>query len=185
MSDLAWHLAAIHLARRPSLTIRLAAPEEFPAIGDLTHAAYTSDYTDLPTEYREQLRRPEDLVEDFEVWVAEDSVTQALLGTVSVLRPGRDLDGRLGPGELYFRLLAVHPSARGLGIGAALTTFAIDFARQRGLARVVLNSGPDMLGAHALYRKLGFERQPSREGTIVLHGRELTLFTFTRDVDAR
>lgn len=48
--------------------------------------------------------------------------------------------------------------------------------------RVVMNSGPYMLGAHALYFKLGFRRESAREGTIVIDGRELTLLTFVLDV---
>jgi ribosomal protein S18 acetylase RimI-like enzyme len=169
----------------PSATvhIRSARADEYPAIGALTHAAYTHDYADLPAHYREELKHPEALLDAFDFFVAEDAGSGELVGTVALLRPGLDQDGRIGADELYFRLLATHPSARGRGIGAELTRFAVDQARERGQRAVVLNSGPDMLGAHALYRKLGFTRRAEREDTIVLpDGRTLQLLTFVLDL---
>ncbi|GAA2047650.1 GNAT family N-acetyltransferase [Leifsonia soli] len=165
--------------------IRPAGPDEYPAIGELTHAAYTTDYTDLSPHYRDELKHPEALLDDFEFFVAEDTGTGQLLGTIALLRPGRDQGGQIAQDELYFRLLATHPSARGRGIGIALTQFALDQAAQRGQRAVVMNSGPVMVGAHALYRKLGFRREPDREGIVELpDGRSLQLLTFVRDVGA-
>jgi ribosomal protein S18 acetylase RimI-like enzyme len=165
-----------------ALQIRLASPDELARVGELTYAAYSHDYDDLPADYAAQLRHPEHLVGEFEVYVAVDAAGE-FVGTVAVLRDGFDQEGRIAPGEeLYFRLLATAPTARGRGIGAALTTFVIDLARQRGSVRVVMNSGPDMLGAHALYYKLGFSRAGERETTFVSGGRELTLLTFVIDV---
>ncbi|WP_426625666.1 GNAT family N-acetyltransferase [Leifsonia sp. McL0607] len=170
----------------PAATVRIrpAAEGEFAAIGELTYAAYSHDYTDLSDDYRQQLRHPETLLDAFDFFVAEDAVTGTLVGTIAVLRAGHDQHGHVGPNELYFRLLATHPSARGRGIGAELTRFAMAEARRRGQRAVVLNSGPEMLGAHALYRKLGFSRRAEREGVIVLpDGRELQLLTFVLDLE--
>jgi len=166
-----------------TFVIRPASPDEFPAIGELTHSAYTHDYDDLPANYREELKHPEALADEYEFFVAEDARTGALLGTIALLRQGIDDGGRIGPDELYFRLLATHPEARGRGIGIALTEFAMEQAAARGQHAVVMNSGPDMLGAHALYRKLGFSRRSEREGTIALpDGRTLQLLTFVREL---
>ncbi|KQR51347.1 hypothetical protein ASF88_19490 [Leifsonia sp. Leaf336] len=172
-------------AAHPSSTVRIrgALVNEYPAIGALTHAAYTHDYGDLPAHYREELKHPEALLDAFDFFVAEDESSGELVGTIALLRPGLDQDGRIGSDELCFRLLATHPSARGRGIGAELTRFAVDQARGRGQRAVVLNSGPDMVGAHALYRKLGFTRRAEREDTIVLpDGRTLQLLTFVLDL---
>ncbi len=167
------------------IRIRAAADDEFAAIGALTHAAYTHDYDDLPERYREELKHPEALAGEFEFFVAEDTATGELVGTVALLRPGFDMHGEIASDELYFRLLATSPTARGRGVGIALTEFAIDEAQARGARAVVLNSGPDMLGAHALYRKLGFSRRSEREGVIELpDGRRLELLTFVRDLAA-
>lgn len=172
------------VAPEQTLLIREALPHEYEAIGELTHAAYTYDYTDLPDDYLEQLRHPELLLDTFEIWVAQDAESGDLLGTIALLRTGHDENQRIGADELYFRLLATHPAARGRGIGIALTDFAIEQATARGRTAVVLNSGPEMVGAHALYSKLGFTRRSEREETIVLpDGRELDLFTFVLDLD--
>lgn len=164
--------------------IRPAADGEFGAIGELTHAAYSHDYTDLSDDYQEQLRHPETLADAFDFFVAEDEATGDLVGTIAVLRAGHDQHGSIAPHELYFRLLATHPAARGRGIGAELTRFAMAEARRRGQRAVVLNSSPEMLGAHALYRKLGFTRRAEREGVVILpDGRELQLLTFVLDLE--
>ncbi|RDV45152.1 GNAT family N-acetyltransferase [Leifsonia sp. ku-ls] len=169
----------------PTFHIRPATDAEFPAIGALTHAAYTHDYTDLPANYREELKHPEALADAFAFFVAEDDVSGELLGTIAILRPGQDMHGRIGPDELYFRLLATHPEARGRGVGIALTEFAVEQAAARGARAVVLNSGPEMVGAHALYRKLGFSRRSEREGVVELpDGRSFVLLTFVRDLAA-
>lgn len=168
-----------------AVRIRPAADGEYGAIGALTYAAYSHDYTDLSDDYREQLKHPETLLDAFDFFVAEDEATGELVGTVAVLRVGHERVARVEPHELYFRLLATHPSARGRGIGAQLTRFAMAEARRRGRRAVVLNSGPEMLGAHALYRKLGFSRRSEREEVIVLaDGRELELLTFVLDLEA-
>jgi hypothetical protein len=59
----------------------------------------------------------------------------------------------------------------------------IELAGQRGLERVVMNSGPQMVGAHALYAKLGFTRLHDREREIVDGGRTFRLLAFTIDVE--
>lgn len=96
--------------------------------------------------------------------------------------PGAWSTGEAGPVVGLGRGESLVAASRGRGIGASLTTFAIDLARARGRARVVMNSGPYMLGAHALYFKLGFERVAEREGVIVSSGRELQLLTFVLKV---
>jgi ribosomal protein S18 acetylase RimI-like enzyme len=167
-----------------AVRIRPAVMGEYAAIGELTYAAYSHDYTDLSDDYREQLRHPETLLDAFDFFVAEDESTGELVGTVAVLRSGHDQQGRIAAHELYFRLLATHPAARGRGIGAALTRFALAEAQRRGQRAVVLHSGPEMRGAHALYRKLGFTRRSEREEIIVLaDGRELELLTFVLDLE--
>lgn len=55
--------------------------------------------------------------------------------------------------------VVVDENARGLGIGEALTTAAVDEARGRGVRSIDLTSRPSREVANALYRKLGFERR--------------------------
>lgn len=56
------------------------------------------------------------------------------------------------------RFLAVAPSARGMGIGKALTTACIQKARESGLAQVILHTTLTMMTAWKMYEKMGFRR---------------------------
>ena len=51
----------------------------------------------------------------------------------------------------------------GRGLGRLLTEFVVMLGVERGVDRVVMNSGTDMLAAHALYESMGFVRLSERE----------------------
>lgn len=158
------------------LRVRLVAPHEHERVARLTLDAYGHDY-ELPDDYRASLADVATRAREHEVWVAEDLATGELLGTVATPRPGAHISELGRDGELDFRLLAVDPAARRRGIGALLTEHVIALARQRQLDRVVMNSGPQMTGAHALYLRLGFVRLTERE-TRVVHGGTLLAFGY-------
>ncbi|MDD7960944.1 GNAT family N-acetyltransferase [Microbacterium thalli] len=165
-----------------TVTIRLVRTEEYERAGEVTVRAYAHDYGDLSDGYLSSLSDVAARVRRGDVWVAVDP-DGALLGTVWVSRPNRALADVARPGETDFRQLAVAPEARGRGIGEALTRHVLDLARERGSHRVVMNSGPEMTGAHALYRKLGFHRLTEREGSIEVEpGRVIDLLAFGYDV---
>lgn len=164
------------------LTIRLVRTEEYSRAGDVTVDAYLASYGDLSEGYLASLRDVARRVTEGDVWVAVDD--DEIVGTVWVSRPNRPLNPDIGrPGETDFRQLAVAPAARGRGVGAALTRHVIALARERGSHRVVMNSGPEMTVAHALYAKLGFRRLPERERPRELEpGRTVTLLAFGYDL---
>jgi len=153
-------------------------PDEFAADDALVEAAYSHDYGprdhgDDPF-YRAQWRSVA-----YEVQVARDAATGELLGSVTIPRPGGEevvADAR--GDELGFRLLATSPRARRRGIGEALVRRVVAIAAERGYAGVVMKSQPVMVGAHALYRKLGFERDPERDGLWEGDERVLDLHAF-------
>ena len=66
-------------------------------------------------------------------------------------------------GEREFRLLGVHPDARGTGAGEALVRACLERALDAGADRVVIWSQPSMLAAHRLYERAGFVRAPDRD----------------------
>ena len=170
------------LGKTDGIRVRLVRSDEIERVADLTENAYVSDYPGIPDGYRASLRDVATRAREHEIWVAEDVATGSILGTVATPRPGSWISELGRDGELDFRLLAVDPSARGRGIGELLTRHVIGLARTRGLSRVVMNSGPEMLGAHRLYDRLGFARLPDRSVTFTDSGQTITLLTFGLDV---
>lgn len=162
-----------------AVVVRLVRPEEHDAVGDLLERAYGADYV-LSETYRESLHAVAERAAEHEVWVAVDEFVDALLGTVATPRAGRSISELALPGELDFRLLGVDPAARRRGIGRLLTEHVIALARERGATRIVMNSGPQMHGAHRLYDSLGFRRLPDRETRVVEAG---TLLAFGLDLE--
>jgi len=57
-----------------------------------------------------------------------------------------------------FRLLAVGPEARGMGVGKALVQRCIDLGKEEGHRQVILHSTEAMKVAWGMYERLGFER---------------------------
>ncbi|WP_285136891.1 GNAT family N-acetyltransferase [Microbacterium sp. lyk4-40-TSB-66] len=164
-----------------TVTIRLVAPKEYADAGRLTAGAYRHSYPGLNEDYLHSLADVEGRVAQGEVWVAVDG--DELVGTVWTPRPGERLSPLASEGEIDFRQLAVAPSARGRGVGEALTRHVLALARARGAHRVVMNSDEEMVGAHALYLKLGFHRLPEREHPVeVAPGRFLDLLAFGIDL---
>jgi len=143
--------------------IRPPRPEEYAAAGEVTVRAYDVDgHLAGDVGYDAQLRDIARRVELAEVLVAVDAAGE-VLGTVTIVRPGSPYAEISRPGELEFRMLAVAPSARGRGIGEALTRAVLDRARALGIRQVVLSSLDGMRSAHRLYERLGFERLPERD----------------------
>jgi ribosomal protein S18 acetylase RimI-like enzyme len=143
--------------------IRPPRPEEYAAAGEVTVRAYDADgHLAGDVGYDAKLRDIAARVELAEVLVAVDEGGE-VVGTVTVVRPGSAYAEVSRPGELEFRMLAVAPSARGRGIGEALTRAVLDRARTLGIRTVVLSSGEGMRSAHRLYERLGFTRLAERD----------------------
>jgi len=168
---------AYDLVDESSPLVRLARQNEYEAIGQLIVAANSADY-DLPADYLASMAEVEQRARAHEVWVVENRQTGQIEATVTAPRVGGFTSDLGQPGELDFRLLAVAPSARGKGLGILLTKHVIELARARGLARVVMNSGDMMVGAHRLYEKLGFSRLPQRDLRVTVDGGEIVIYTF-------
>jgi GNAT superfamily N-acetyltransferase len=62
----------------------------------------------------------------------------------------------------YLVRIAVHPRARGRGVGARLLAEAVEYFARAGVTRILLNTQEDNIHAHRLYEWFGFERvEPS------------------------
>ncbi|SMH35710.1 Ribosomal protein S18 acetylase RimI [Rathayibacter oskolensis] len=141
--------------------VRRVRASEYDEVSRLRLGAYAHDY-ELGEEYAADVADVARHDREGEVWVAEDRDGR-VVATVTTAASGRNLYELGRPGELDWRLLAVAPEARGRGLGRLLTRFVVMLASERGLERVVMNSGSDMTTAHALYERMGFVRLPERE----------------------
>ncbi len=152
------------LQQRDDVRVRLVRPDETEAVSRLVEAAYADDF-ELSDGYRAEIVAVAERARDHQVWVATDAASGRLLGTASTPRPGRTISPLARAGELDFRFLGVASDARRRGIATLLVEHVLLLARVRGLSRVVLNTGPDMVAAQRVYERLGFQRLHEREYT--------------------
>lgn len=166
---------AYELQERAEVRIREIAVAEIPEVSELVLAAYRDDYSGLPAEYLAEIANVAERAAQHQVWVAEDSETGELLGTITTPRAGTTLSEVARPGEMDLRLLGVAGRARGRGIGSLIMRHGLRLARIRGVNRVVLNTSTEMVAAYELYDRMGFARLPEREYEI--HRADGTSFT--------
>lgn len=143
-----------------TVRVRLATPQEYDAVGELTVAGYLHDGFLRPDDgYVAELRDAARRAEEAELWVADRDGEP--VGTVTFCPPGSALRelGREEAGE--FRMLSVDPLSRGHGVARALVEQCMQRSRELGLHEVVLCSMGAMTAAHALYRSFGFVRDES------------------------
>lgn len=144
------------------IQIRLMAADEAAAVRDVVVGAYTGDFA-LTPQYVAEIAAVAERAAEHEVWVAVDASSGQLLGTVSTPRAGHTISPLAREGELDFRFLGVAQTARGRGVGERLVRHVLALAAERGLDRVVMNTGREMVAAQRLYDRMGFTRLPERE----------------------
>ncbi|WP_168197183.1 GNAT family N-acetyltransferase [Agromyces laixinhei] len=172
------------LQERADLRVRLMRPDEVEAVTGLVEAAYACDF-ELSDAYRADIVAVAERAREHQVWVATDAATGALLGTVSTPVAAAAISPLAREGELDFRFLGVAAEARRRGVGEVLVAHVLRLARIRGIERVVLNTGPDMLSAQRLYERLGFERLHEREFTFERpDGTSFLMIAYGREVEA-
>ncbi len=141
------------------MEIRLAQPDELPAVGRLTGEVYVSDgYIATGDDYVLVLADAARRATEAELWVAV--ADDAVVGTVTFCPAGssyREI-GRADEGE--FRMLAVAAEARGRGVGHALVEHCVQRSRDLGYAGVRMSTMDKMTSAHRVYERLGFSRAP-------------------------
>ncbi|MEV8337673.1 GNAT family N-acetyltransferase [Leucobacter sp. NPDC077196] len=165
-----------------TITIRRVRPDEYASVGAMVRAAYEGDYP-LNDEYLSEIEDVAERDATSEVLVAVDRTSGELLGTITIPRPGEWLIDDTAENEFDVRLLGVARPARGRGVGATIMRHAADVARSRGLDRVVLHTGEQMIAAQRLYERLGFVQIPEREFTIEREIGPLRILSYGLDVE--
>jgi ribosomal protein S18 acetylase RimI-like enzyme len=162
--------------------VRVARPGELAAVGRLTVRAY-AEFVPAASPYARLLGDAADRADRAELLVAVDDGGE-LLGTATLVAGNGPYAERAGPGDAELRMLAVDPSARQRGVGAALVQAVLDRAADGGARRLVLSTLPAMAAAHRLYQRFGFRRAPALDHRPV-PGVELLAFTLDLDPGPR
>lgn len=144
--------------------IRDALPDEYPAIAEVTLAAYGEYFPADPLpplwlEYRNDLAAVDRRAKESEQIVAV--LDGRIVGAVAFYPTGTEEGSQGRPPEWAgVRFLAVHPDARGRGIARTLTQECIRRARERGTKVLGLMTGSFMKAAQHVYDSMGFIRVP-------------------------
>ena len=150
-----------------SLTIRNAYQQEFVAIGQLMVEVYSHlDGFPNPQEqpaYYQLLANIGRLTENpgTELLVAVNEKNDLLGGVVyfsDMKYYGSGGSATQQKNAAGFRLLAVSPQARGLGVGRALSEACIAKARNHDQQQLIIHTTASMQVAWGMYERLGFKR---------------------------
>ncbi|WP_344860392.1 GNAT family N-acetyltransferase [Planomonospora alba] len=87
------------------------------------------------------------------------AVREGLIGGFVTVATRRHFTGQV---DAYIGELAVSTEAEGTGVGRALVGAAESWARERGLARVTLETGAANVRARGFYRALGYAEEEVR-----------------------
>ena len=148
-----------------SVQIRPARPEEYAAVGELSATVYVQDgLVEAGSAYLSQLAAADERAAAAELLVAVDPESdQPVVGSVTFVPFGSRYSEIAGPGEVEIRMLVVAARARGRGLGEALVRATLERANTLGASRMRLSTQASMVGAHPIYRRLGFTRTPDRD----------------------
>lgn len=133
------------------IQIRRAEPRDAAAISTLLRQSFM-EYRPLYTDggfaataiSSEQI---ENRMREGPVWIALN--TAAIMATGSAIPKDE---------SLYIRGMAVHPAARGSGLGKLLLRTIEEFALANGYGRLLLTTTPFLIPAIRLYEGFGFQR---------------------------
>jgi GNAT superfamily N-acetyltransferase len=143
------------MSSSPELAICRASEADVEAIGRLLH--------DFNTEYDEPTPEAAQIAERMRELMAGGDTAVLLGGAgphgLAVLRFRPSIWSRAL--ECYLAELYVVPARRGRGLGRALMSAAIEFARESGADYMDLNTAETDVAARARYESLGFS---NREG---------------------
>ena len=145
------------------LQIRDARPDELDATAEVMVAAYRqfvpADAPPLLQGYIDEIRDVRSRLAESTLILAED--TGGIVGAVTYYSDATKEPHAPWPaGWANLRLLAVAPSARGKGIGRALTEECLRRARAAGRTAIGLHTTRMMEVARAMYERMGFVRIP-------------------------
>jgi GNAT superfamily N-acetyltransferase len=151
--------------KHTNVAIRDAGESDREAARQVTLAAYQEYASTLPPAFWERYRT--NIVEALDVQTPAQQIVATyageVVGSVLLYPPeasayGENDDKR--PALPEMRLLAVHPSMRGHGVGTALTLECVQRAQRAGASALGLHTTDVMQAAIQIYEHMGFVRVP-------------------------
>jgi GNAT superfamily N-acetyltransferase len=149
----------------PALLVRAARVDDHAAVAAVLLRSYQQYERHLPPGA--MLRYLTDLVDIRlraavgEVLVVEAHDSPAILGTATFYPRAGDMGTGFPARWAGIRAMAVDPPARKRGVARQLMFDMIGRARRMGAPALALHTGGFMIGAVALYERLGFRRMAS------------------------
>jgi [ribosomal protein S18]-alanine N-acetyltransferase len=142
-----------------SVGVRRAEPSDLAALLELDHACFDDQW------HKGQHAIAPALATSPCFLVAERPVGDRPRGVaVGYAFATSHYDGRL----IHLVRIAVHPSARGQGVGARLLAEVVAYARGAGADTLTLNTQQDNEAARRLYERFGFRRTGERQTVMEL-----------------
>lgn len=146
------------------ITIREATDADLAPAADICVAAYdAAGQLEPGSPYVADLRATAARARDGILLIAERE--GRIVGTATICPPGSAFREVARDGEVEFRFLAVDPQAQGTGVAAALIRAVEQHARDTGCSRLAICVRDTNTGAAAMYERMGFQREPSRDWT--------------------
>ena len=147
---------------RATTSVRDARASELDQIAQLVLDAYQEYQAHFPPDtwerYSQNIMDVRSRLDVSELIVAEHNGSVA--GAVTLYPNVVNAEQAWPPGWAGVRLLAVHPDARGQGIGRVLMDECLRRSRQRCSVAVGLHTSDIMRVARGLYERMGFVRVP-------------------------
>lgn len=171
--------------QRPFI-IREARKEEFEPLGQLMVAVYSNldgfPNPDAQPKYYDMLARIGQMAEKpgarLLVAVGEDGLLGGIVYFADMAQYGSGGTATQEPNASGFRLLAVTPQARGMGVGRALAEACIALAKEQKHRQMIIHTTRAMQIAWAMYEHMGFKRSEDldfQQGDLQVFGFRLDL----------
>lgn len=132
-----------------------AAEADIPVLSELLNILFTQEAEFKPDERAQQKG-------------LSMIISSPDLGAILVARNGHNIlamvnllftvSTAIGERVATLEDMIVSPSARGTGVGSALLSYAIEFAKERGVKRITLLTDQDNYAAQHFYSKHGFTK---------------------------
>ncbi len=158
MDTLVWYERPVSTAlQRPDPNIRLATPDDAPALRDLAAAAFSGYRGHYHADPHLDPAHCDDLYVDWAVRSLDRAVADAVLLWPADGEPEGFVTLReRWPGEIELPLYGVHPRAQGQGLGKRLVMAALSWAARRGAHRLLSSTQVINLPSQRVWLGLGF-----------------------------